>query len=45
MLHGITVEKTVKALLQPAIFLLFYMKSCIIKISVIINKNTFISIN
>ncbi len=25
MLHGITVEKTVKALLQPAIFLLFYM--------------------
>jgi hypothetical protein len=25
MLHGITVE-TVKALLQPAIFLLFYME-------------------
>ena len=26
MLYGITVEKTVKALLQPAIFLLFYME-------------------
>lgn len=26
MLHGITVEKTVKALLQPVIFLLFYME-------------------
>lgn len=26
MLHGITVEKTVKALLQPTIFLLFYME-------------------
>lgn len=26
MLNGITVEKTVKALLQPAIFLLFYME-------------------
>ena len=26
MLHGITVVKTVKALLQPAIFLLFYME-------------------
>lgn len=26
MLHGITVEKTVKALLKPAIFLLFYME-------------------
>ena len=27
MLYGITVEKTVKALLQPAIFLLFYMET------------------
>ena len=26
MLHGITVEKTVKALLQPAILLLFYIE-------------------